>query len=277
MEIRTLKLVCFSPTGTSRAVVQAVGRGIGHDTSELVDITLPRAREHHLKTAADELLVVGVPVHVGRVPDIAGRWLRTLEIDDTPAVCIVVYGNREFDDALLELTDIVEERGGLPVAAAAFIGEHSFSSLDTPIAVARPDAADLDQAARFGRAVGEKLRSAGSADKTLNVEVPGNRPYRERPPRPPGYFIDVGDVCVHCGSCAKACPVGAIDAEKSARVREDECIFCCACIKSCPESARTLQTSWLKDIAVRLSEDCRARKEPAFFLSSAPSLWHPLP
>ena len=266
MKICSLKLVCFSPTGTSRAIVQAVGRGIGHHAVELVDFTLPKTRERHLKTAADELLIVGVPVHVGRVPDVACRWLRTLEADNTPTACIVVYGNREFDDALLELTDVIKERGGLPVAAAAFIGEHSFSSADTPIAVARPDAADLYQAELFGRAVEKKLRSAPSADESLSVEVPGNRPYRERLPRPAGSFIATAEVCVECGSCAEACPVGAIDAENSAEVRDDECIFCCACIKSCPEHARTIRLSSLKEIAVRLSEECVVRKEPECFL-----------
>ena len=266
MDIRSLKLVCFSPTGTSRAVAQAVGRGIGHDGVEVVDITRPGGRTRRLETAADDLLLVAVPVHVGRVPELVCRWLGTLKADHTPAVCIVVYGNREFDDALLELMDIIRECGGRPIAAAAFIGEHSFSSADTPIAAARPDAADLRRAERFGRAVGNKLRSVASAEEALTVYVPGNHPYRERLPRPPGHFIAVGKACVQCGTCAEACPVGAIDVRASTAVEEDECIFCCACVKSCPEGARTMRASWLKDIAVRLSEDCRARKEPECFL-----------
>jgi flavodoxin len=149
VDIRSLKLVSFSPTGTSRAVVEAVGRGIGHDAVELVDITRPEGRMRRLETAADELLVVAVPVHVGRVPELTCRWLENLEANATPAVWLVVYGNREYDDALLELTDLVEARGGRPVSVAAFIGEHSFSCAETPIAVARPDAADLSQAELF--------------------------------------------------------------------------------------------------------------------------------
>lgn len=266
MEIRSSKLVCFSPTGTSRAVVRAVAQGIGCAAVELVDITRPSGRTHGLEAAADELLVVAVPVHVGRVPELAGRWLETLEADGTPVVCIVVYGNREFDDALLELTDIITERGGRPIAAAAFIGEHSFSNVETPIAVARPDVADLRQAELFGRAVGEKLRSMGSVEEVPDVEVPGNRPYRERLPRVPGYSIAIGEACVQCGTCADTCPVGAIDPDNSSGVEEEECILCCACVKSCPEEARSLEAQWLKDIAVRLSEDCRARREPECFV-----------
>ena len=265
MEIRSLKLVCFSPTGTSRAVVEAVGRGVGLDDVELVDITRPEGRMRRLETAADDLLVVAVPVHVGRVPELACAWLETIEADRTPAVCIVVYGNREFDDALLELTDIITERGGRPVAGAAFIGEHSFSNDDTPIAVARPDAADLRQAEQLGRAIRHKLRALASAEETPGVDVPGNRPYRERLPRLSVDFVAVGDACVQCGACAEVCPAGAIDPEDSSTVKDDACIYCCACIRSCPESARTMQASMLKDIARRLSEQYRARKEPQCF------------
>jgi ferredoxin len=266
VDIRSLKLVCFSPTGTSRAVVEAVGRGIGHDSVELVDITRPEGRMRRLETAADELLVVAVPVHVGRVPELACRWLETLEADRTPAVCLVVYGNREFDDALLELTDIITERGGRPIAAAAFIGEHSFSSANTPIAVARPDAADLSQAELFGHAVRTKLECLAPDGRVPGLDVPGHRPYRERLPRLSVDFIAVGDGCVQCGACAEVCPAGAIDAEDSARVNRDGCIYCCACVKSCPESARTMLAPMLKDIARRLSEQYRARKEPERFV-----------
>jgi len=268
MKTRSLKLVCFSPTGTSRTVVEAVGRGIGHDAAELVDITRPQGRARRLETAADELLVVAVPVHVGRVPELACQcacqWLETLQADRTPAVCIVVYGNREYDDALLELTDIIEARGGRPVAAAAFIGEHSYSSAEAPIAVARPDADDRSLAELFGRAIRMKLQSLPSAEQAEGVEVPGHRPYRERVPRLSVDFVAVGDACVQCGTCAEICPAGAIDPDDSSRVQQEGCIYCCACIKSCPESARTMQA--LKDVARNLSKEYRTRKEPKCFV-----------
>jgi ferredoxin/flavodoxin len=266
MEIRALKLVCFSPTGTSRAVVEAVGRGIGGDTVELVDITRPGARTRRLETVRDELLVVAVPVYVGRVPELAREWLWTIEADATPAVCIVVYGNRAIDDALLELTDIVRERGGIPVAGAAFIGEHSFSSADTPIAAGRPDADDLQWAELFGRTVRRRVSATATGRPAPRLAVPGNRPYRERQPKPPGVCSAAGDACVQCGACAEVCPVGAIDPRDSAVVEDHECILCCACVKSCPEGARAVQASWLIDVAVQLSETCSARKEPEGFL-----------
>ena len=145
MKIQSLKLVYFSPTGTTRSVVQSIAQGINTSTKELIDITTPGARKLPLQVSENELLVIGVPVYMGRVPAILTEWLRAGKARTTPVVCVVVYGNRAYDDALLELKDTLVNRGCIPVACAAFIGEHSFSSSETPTAQGRPDADDLTQ------------------------------------------------------------------------------------------------------------------------------------
>ena len=67
---------------------------------------------------------------------------------------MVCYGNRNFDDSLVELRDLLEADGFRTVAAGAFIGEHSFS---TTLAAGRPDQTDLERAARFADGILEKL------------------------------------------------------------------------------------------------------------------------
>lgn len=265
MDIKAVHLVCFSPTGTSRAVLKAVARGLGRDDARLVDITRPEVREQSLKAGADELLILAVPVHVGRVPQLVCDWLDGMELQRTPTACIVVFGNREFEDALLELMDIVRQRGGVPVAGAAFIAEHSYSNDETPIAVARPDEADLAKAEAFGRDVVQAVAGLASAEAAPDLEVPGNRPYRERMSRDLEGCIEAGDDCIQCGLCARVCPVRAIDPEDSRKVNLDVCIVCCACVKNCPTKARTVQPSWLKDVAVMLSEKFQEPKQPVFF------------
>lgn len=265
MEIQALKLACFSPTGTSKAIVQAVARGIDHEVTELLDVTKPDARAQQVKTAQGELLVVAVPVYGGRVPGLLRQWLQGIEAENTPVVCIVVYGNRDYEDALLELRNIMKERGAVPVACAAFIGEHSFSSPDTPIAVARPDEADLELAQAFGRKIRETVHAIASLEQVPEIEVPGNFPYKEGKAAPPVVFMTVDDSCVQCGVCAEACPVDAIDAEDHTVVDMEKCIRCCACIKSCPENARSMKPSPVKDIAIRVSTMCQERKEPVSF------------
>lgn len=266
MNIQSVKLACFSPTGTSRTTAEAISRGIGLDNVELIDATRPETRQAGLKVSPHDLLVIAVPVYKGRVPDFLAQWFEQINLDGTPVVCVTVYGNREYEDALLELKDMVKQRGGRPVACAAFIGEHSFSGNDTPIAVSRPDSADLQTAEEFGRKVKAKLDSIQEGAAITDVQVPGNYPYKELPESGPVDFIAVSEDCTLCGICAEQCPVTAIDTESPASTDPKKCILCCACIKVCPERARSMKDGPIKDIARRLSRACSARKEPEFYL-----------
>ncbi len=265
MEIASLKLAYFSPTGTTKAIVQAVARGLNQKNIEQIDITRPIARKIQLQTSKNDLLVIAIPVYVGRVPELLGEWLHSMKAENTPTVCIVVYGNFDFGDALLEIKDIVKERGGIPIACAAFIGEHSFSSSDTPISSSRPDSSDLHSAEIFGRKINETLQSLPSLDPTSKIIVPGKYPYKDLQKLYSVDFIDQNDSCTKCGECARLCPVGAIDFYDYSLIDNQKCVLCCACIKACPENARTMKESIIKDMAMRLSKMCEERKEPVYF------------
>lgn len=265
MKIDTLKLVYFSATGTTKTIIEAVARGIGHGTAETIDITKSSARKQHVQASANELLVIGVPVYVGRVPALVINWLRTLKASATPAVCIVVYGNREYGDALLELKATLAEQGCHFIAGAAFIGEHSFSSSETPIASGRPDISDIKQAELFGKRIREKLQSMASIDDLSDIAVPGSYPYEKFEPWVLD-FIAVNDNCSLCGVCTEVCPVNAVSLENSVLIDKEKCILCCACIKGCPENALTTKPGPVKNIALQLSRSCKRRREPELFL-----------
>ncbi len=266
MNIQSLTLAYFSPTGTTKAVVDGISKGIGQKPVEIIDITRPEVREKPIKAGENELLIVAVPVYSGRVPAVAMDWLETIKAQKTPVVCVVVYGNRDYDDALLELKDAVIKCGGIPIAGAAFIGEHSFSSPELPTAEGRPDASDLKRAESFGQRINEKLSSVPSADQISDLNIPGNYPYGKSTVLWDVDFIAVSDDCTQCGICAEVCPVGAIDPENSASIDIVKCITCCACIKSCPQNARSIKASPVKDAAIRLNSLCKERKEPVSFL-----------
>jgi len=266
MKISSLKLVYFSPTGTTKKVVQAIAHGIYQSNVELLDITRPDARIRPLQTSENELIVIGVPVYMGRVPALLIEWLHALKAHNTPAVSVVVYGNRVYEDALLELTDLLKQGGCIPIAAAAYIGEHSFSTSETPTAEGRPDVRDVSHAELFGRTIQGKLQSFSSIDTISEVTIPGCHPYRGDSKLWIVDFIAVSDACVHCGICAEGCPVGAIDKENSSFVDSEKCITCCACIKNCPKKARTMKEGLVKDASIRLNSLYNERKEPEFFL-----------
>ncbi len=266
MNIRSIKVAFFSPTGTSKKIVESVVRGLGHPSVEVIDITLPEARTSQLRTAADELLVVAVPVYGGRIPFLLPEWLSSIQAEKTPAVCLAIYGNRAVDDALLELHDILCSDGCVPVAGGVFIGEHSFSGADTPIAVSRPDAEDLLKAEEFGEKISMKLQEITSLEELARISFPGNHPYRELKRFAPGEFIAIDASCTRCGLCESQCPVHAIDLEKEILHDPEICIACCACIKFCPQNARSMQTGTVKDAAHRLATNCSERNEPVFYI-----------
>jgi ferredoxin len=265
MKIASVKLVCFSPTGTTRAVIEGIARGLDCGEVELIDVTTPEARREPLRTSEHDLLVIGVPVYMGRVPAVLADWLGAIEGRGTPAVCVVVYGNRVYDDALIEMRDYLARGGCKPIAGAAYIGEHSFSCAETPTAEGRPDAGDLEQAAALGQAIRERLLAVPSVDELPEVAIPGCHPYRGDPALWQVDFIAVGDGCTRCGACAAWCPVGAIDPDDCTLIDTGRCITCCACIKRCPEHARTMKTGPVRDASVRLNSLYSERKEPEFF------------
>jgi ferredoxin/menaquinone-dependent protoporphyrinogen IX oxidase len=265
MKIEGLKLAYFSPTGTTKTIVQTIASGIGHSIVEYIDVTKPDIRKIPLHTEQNDLLVVAVPVYVGRIPTILHEWLDKMKVNGTPTACVVVYGNRAFDDALLELKDRIEISGGKPIACAAFVGEHSFSSTQTPIAVSRPDADDLRMAEMFGRRIEKNLHSMALSDDISEISVSGNYPYRELEEKLCVDFIATGDNCTKCGICAELCPAKAIDFEEYSSIDIEKCIVCCACIKGCPEQAKIMKEGKIQEISLRLSQMCKERKEPEFF------------
>ena len=199
---------------------------------------------------------------MGRVPALLSEWLNAVSACATPAVCVVVYGNRAFENSLLELKDILTARGCVPIAGAAYIGEHSFSGLELPTAAGRPDASDLGHAERFGRNVSKKLRSVSSGDQFTDLEVSGAYPYGGVTELWNVDFIEVDDRCTQCGVCAAGCPVEAIDAEDSRSIDIEKCVTCCACIKNCPEHARAMKPGQVEDVAKRLFKHFHERKGP---------------
>lgn len=265
MKISKIWLISFSPTRTSKKIVDAIASGLQGIPCEGIDLTYPNTIPE-LQFGPDELVIIGVPVYAGRVAPLAVKRLATLQGSNTPAVITVTYGNREFEDALIELIDLVGKAAFSPLAGGAFIGEHSFSGPETPIAKERPDSADLAIAKAFGVKIMEKISMAEEQGITDSLEVPGDSPYRDgMGPLPFTPAVNQSE-CTQCGECLATCPTGAISLETSIELDSNLCIFCCACIKICPEAALEIAAEPIQQKRQWLYENCSERKEPELFL-----------
>lgn len=252
---RTVHLAYFSPAGTTRQAVERVGLGLGPAGAVCDLVENPPQMEFTIPK--DALLVAGAPVYAGRIPAIGAERLRRLRGDDTPAVALAVYGNRAYEDALLELRDLLEERGFQVIAAAAVVAQHS---IFPTTAAGRPDAADLEKLDAFSRSCAEKVDAP-----FRRLELPGRFPYRKAPEgtpiRPSG-----SDSCTACGACARICPAGAIAPDRPRESDKTKCIACAACIRVCPQGARAFRGPLYLTAQKGFALKCRTRLEPEFFL-----------
>jgi ferredoxin len=266
METSKVTLISFSPTGTTQKVLESIARGIAAKEVEQVNLTLPKGVPQVIPPFSDELVLIGAPVYGGRLPGDAVKRFTKLHASETPAVLVVLYGNRDFEDALLELRNLSRELGFVAVAAGAFVGEHSFSSEDLPTAKGRPDSEDIQKAIDFGAAIRKKAATLPSIEAMADVDIPGRFPYESGGARPMAVSpVTREDTCTLCGTCAGVCPTAAITVEERVSTATERCIRCCACIKKCPAGARVMEDDRWKGIATWLHENCSARKEPELF------------
>ncbi len=272
MDIQNVHTLFFSPTATTSTIATTLGKGIIEGTPLSVqnhDYTLSAAPASLFPFTETDLVIVGVPVYAGRVAPMALERLAALQGRETPAVALVMYGNRAYEDALLELSDFLTQRNFSVITGCAFIGEHSYSCATYPIAQGRPDSKDLTLAEETGRRISKLLKNERIEEEknAFFSTLPGNRPYRQG--------IQTSEIspsikrglCVLCGSCADACPTGALTVTNEVQIETGKCMLCCACIRACQEEAISLNAPSILEKMAWLSSTCKERKEPEIFLS----------
>lgn len=251
--LSTVELCYFSPTGGTKKVGEILA-GFLSEHVEATDMGIEKAG----KESGPETAVIAVPVFGGRIPAFASGWLKDYCGSGRRAVTVAVYGNRAYEDALLELNDLVEESGAKVVASAAFVAQHSILP---EVGAGRPDAQDQAEIREFAEAVLKKLAD----DEKSEVQVPGNRPYKTAAPMPATPLTLSS--CTGCGNCEKLCPTKAIQIQDG-KVTTDggKCMLCMGCVAHCPEQARVLPEPLLETLGQKLEKFKEIRNKNEWFL-----------
>lgn len=250
MEINTVHAIYFSPALSTKKVVQAVANGI---SGQVVNYDITQGLKKEPVFSENDIVVIGVPSYSGRVPKLATQCLSELSANNIPAIIVCVYGNRAYEDTLLELNNICSESGFNVIGAGAFIARHS---IFPNVADGRPDLADIEIASSFGQQCLNNLEGG-----LLNLT--GNFPYREIASVP---LVPKGDRhCDKCGICVKGCPTGAIDINSPGKTDKAKCISCSRCIELCPSGARKYRGLLYKIAQKQFTKKFNARKENELF------------
>lgn len=254
MQPTKTKAFYFSATGGTEAVLGGILKGVGPSQK----ISLHKVGVS-ADVAEDELAIFAVPVYEGRIPPVILERFSKISGNKGPAVVIVVYGNRDYEDALVEMQDTVTAKGFTVVAAAAFVAEHSAYAR---LASGRPDQRDLQIAEGFGETVMKKKGLSTGED----LVVKGNRPYKglrvfNATP------ICEDERCNRCKICVSICPQSAIDEEDPTKTDPSRCMSCVACIKKCPQEARQIPHQLRQKYDIFLEQFTGVRKEPEIFIN----------
>lgn len=252
--------IVFSPTGGTDRAAQAVIDGISGEYIT-IDLSDPNINFESFCLNKDDFAVAAVPSFGGRVPKTAAERLEKIKAQKTPCAAVCVYGNREFEDTLTELADILENSGFKVAAAVSAIAEHSI----TPVyASGRPDKDDVKALKEFGKRILEKVKENETYGAEQPPNIPGARPYKK--------YSEISAVpkakkdCSECGICADNCPVSAIDKDNIKTADKEKCISCMRCVSICPNDARSLPSIMLKAVTLALKKACSEPKQNKLYL-----------
>ena len=248
--------IVFSPTGGTKKVADCLTDTLKGAVTT-IDLTDSKQDFRAVSLTKEDVAVISLPSYGGRVPAVAVERLGMVHGNGARAVLVCVYGNRAYEDTLVELEDAAKQAGFQVIAAVAAVAEHS---IVRQFAAGRPDTQDAEQLSNFAKQIQHKLSTADTSEPA----IPGNRPYKKAGKA--GMMPKPTKECTNCGICAEECPVQAIDRENSKKVDDKACISCMRCITVCPQGARKVNPVMLSAASMMLKKVCSERKECELYL-----------
>lgn len=246
MKVENVYAVYFSPTKGTKTYVTRIAGKLSENYKE-IDLTVAADRKKIYEFGEQDLVVVGGPVYAGRLPGVKGGIFQCLKGNKTPVVLNVSYGNREIDDALLELKNILEGNGFVSIGAGEWIAPHTFSE---KIGAGRPDQEDYKKVDEFAAILADTLEK--ERWKESKLEVPGHFPYCEEKRVP--FYPTADENCTNCRKCVEVCPTEAVYDQTPAETDTEKCIACLACVKVCPAGSRQVRVPAFAPAKAQLEE-----------------------
>lgn len=250
--------IVFSPTGGTEKVADIITEE-WEGTVTRIDLTNAETDFSKIIIGQEDTALIAVPSYGGRIPGLAAE--RLMKIQGNQAKCIIVctYGNRAYEDTLVELQDIAEKCGFQTVAAISAVAEHSIVH---QYAAGRPDEKDAEELHGFAKTIYGKLQDTKIPETV--PDIPGNRPYKKAGGA--GLVPKATKDCVSCGLCAENCPAQAISRENLKTADAGKCISCMRCAVRCPKSARKVNGAMVSAVALALKKACSERKKNELFI-----------
>ena len=249
--------IVFSPTGGTGKVADIIA-GEWEGPVTRVDLSDAKTDCSKIKLGQGDAALIAVPSYGGRVPKLAVERLMKINGNQARCVIICVYGNRAYEDTLVELRDIVKSCGFRTIAAISAVAEHSIIH---QYAAGRPDEEDAEILRGYAKKIFGKFMDDDPS--TSAFEVPGNRPYRKAGGA--GLVPKATKECVSCGLCAENCPALAISRNSLKTADSKKCISCMRCVAGCPQSARKVNGALVSVAAMAIKKACSERKEAELF------------
>ena len=250
--------IVFSPTGGTKKVTDIITEE-WKEATVFVDLSDAGIELSKIIIKQEDVALVAVPSYGGRIPELAAERLMKIHGNQAGCIIVCVYGNRAYEDTLVELQDIVEKCGFRTVAGISAIAEHSIMH---QYAAGRPDKEDAEELRGFAKKIHDKLAD----EKALQTvpEIPGNRPYKKAGGA--GLVPKATKDCISCGLCAKNCPTQAISRENLKTADSGKCISCMRCVALCPKSARKVNGTMVSVAALAIKKACSKRKRNELFI-----------
>lgn len=250
--------IIFSPTGGTEKVADTIVKEWGMPVNR-IDLSDAKTDYSTLSLDKEDVAVIAVPSYGGRVPALAVQRISEIHGNQTRCIVVCVYGNRAYEDTLIELKDVAEKSGFKVIAAIAAIAEHSVMH---QYAAGRPDSKDRSELQHFAKKILEEISSNSSEISAL--QIPGNRPYKKAARA--GLVPKAGKRCTGCGLCAEQCPAQAIKKETLKLTDSKKCISCMRCVVHCPQSARKVNGAMVSIAALALKKACSIKKENELYI-----------